>query len=219
MCAGYQAGLVNLSQRRTDLLCSGATILAVIHVTAVIGPGTELADAEVGPFAIVGVDGPDAPLVVGAAAVIRSHAVIYRGTTIGQRFHAGHGALVRNGCVIGDDVSIGSHAVVEFDVTIEDGVRLHSRAFVPEHSILRRGAWIGPGVIVTNSRHPLSASAKADLQGVTVGEGAMIGAGAVLLPGITIGAGATVGAGAVVVVDVDPGSTVVGNPARALGRG
>ena len=45
---------------------------------------------------------------------------------------------------------------------------------------------------------------------------ALIGAGAVLLPGITIGEGAMVGAGAVVTKDVAPGTTVIGNPARPL---
>jgi acetyltransferase-like isoleucine patch superfamily enzyme len=191
----------------------------VIHATAIVGPAVELPGAEVGPYAVVGIDGPEAPLVIGAGAIIRSHAVLYRGSVVGQRFHAGHGSLVRQGCTLGDDVSIGSHTIVEFEVTMEDGVRLHSRAFVPERSVLRAGSWIGPGVIVTNSRYPATPTAKADLEGVTVGRGAVVGAGAVLLPGVHIGDGATVGAGAVVVSDVPAGATVVGNPHRIVAAG
>lgn len=52
--------------------------------------------------------------------------------------------------------------------------------------------------------------------GVTIGDGAWIGAGAIILPGVTIGAGAVVGAGSVVTSDVAPGTTVVGNPARPI---
>jgi acetyltransferase-like isoleucine patch superfamily enzyme len=189
----------------------------VIHPSALVGADAALGDGcAVGPFAVVGVDGPEAPLRVGAGAVIRSHAVVYRASRIGDRFHAGHGALVRDGCEIGDDVSVGSHTVVEFAVSLANGVRLHSGCFVPEHSVLDAGAWLGPGVIVTNSRYPNRPDSKANLEGVRVGARAVIGAGAVLLPGVDIGADAVVGAGAVVVRDVPAGTTVVGNPGRKL---
>jgi acetyltransferase-like isoleucine patch superfamily enzyme len=189
----------------------------VIDPRALVGEDAELgAGCAVGPFAVVGVDGAAAPLRVGAAAVIRSHAVVYRGSRIGDRFHAGHGSLVRDDCEIGDDVSVGSHSTVEFGVRMADGVRLHSGCFVPERSVLDEGAWLGPGVIVTNSRYPNRPDSKERLAGVHVGARAVVGAGAVLLPGIQVGADAVVGAGAVVVHDVPAGTTVAGNPGRAL---
>lgn len=176
------------------------------------------AGAHIGPYCVLGLD-PESelePLRIGANATVRSHTVVYRATRIGADFHAGHGVLVRENTVIGDQVSIGSHSVVEHHVTIGDGVRLHSGCFVPEFSVLEAGAWLGPGVIITNARYPNRPETKDQLEGVRVERGATIGAGVVLMPGVTIGSGALIGAGAVVVDDVAPGATVVGNPGRSM---
>jgi len=191
----------------------------VIHASAVIGSDTIIGDGTaVGPFCVVGVDAPDlAPLAIGPGGILRSHVVVYRGTTIGARFHAGHHVLIREATVVGDDVSVGSGSVVEHHVRIGDRVRIHSGCFVPEFSVLEEGAWLGPAVIVTNARYPNRPDTKERLEGVTVAKDAVVGAGVVLLPGIVIGARALVGAGAVVVRDVPEGTTVVGNPAREVG--
>lgn len=175
------------------------------------------ADIQIGPFCVLGID-PDAvsaPLRIGTGSTVRSHTVIYRATEVGDRFHAGHGVLIREHTTIADGVSIGSHSVIEHHVHIDDGVRVHSNCFVPEHSVLESGAWLGPGVLVTNSRYPNRPDSKQRLEGVHIEAGAVIGAGVVLLPGVRVGHGAVVGAGAVVVRDVEPGQTVVGNPARS----
>ena len=188
-----------------------------VHGTAVICDDTILGDgAVVGPYCVLGCDGDSGPLEIGSSAMIRSHTVIYRGCQIGSGFQTGHGVLVREDTLIGDGVSVGSHTVIEHHVRLADGVRLHSGCFVPEHSVLEAGAWIGPGVIVTNARYPNRSDTKDNLEGVHIEQGAVVGAGAVLLPGVTIGAGALVGAGAVVVGDVAPDTTVVGNPARRV---
>lgn len=192
-------------------------------------PGTDLRyvvlahDVELGegstlePFVVLGQGAPDAPpLRLGRNATIRSHTVIYRGTVIGDDFHAGHGVLLREHSAVGDRVSVGSHSIVEHHVTIGDGARLHSGCFVPEHSVIGAGAWLGPGVIVTNARYPNQPDTKDRLEGVRIDDRAVVGAGAVLLPGIVIGEGALVGAGAVVVSNVGPGERVVGNPSRGL---
>lgn len=188
------------------------------HPSAIIDASTVVAGAaSIGPFCVLGVDGPgeSPPLSLGEDAVVRSHAVIYRGTAIGRRVHVGHGVLIREYTRIGDDVSVGSHTVLEHHVEVGSNVRLHTGCFVPEHSVLESDVWLGPGVIVTNARYPNQPDTKASLEGVLVQSGAVVGAGAVLLPGRTVGAGALVGAGAVVADDVPPGRVVMGNPARA----
>lgn len=185
------------------------------HATAIVADDVPLGEGvTVGAYAVIGVDGPAEPCLLEGDAVVRSHAVVYRGVRAGGGLHLGHGALVREHSVLGRDVSIGSHSVVEHHVDLGDGVRLHSGCFVPEHSVIEEGAWLGPGVIVTNARYPNRPDTKDRLEGVRIASGAVIGAGAVLLPGIKVGADALVGAGAVVVRDVEPRATVVGNPAQ-----
>lgn len=142
--------------------------------------------------------------------------MIYAGNRIGKRFQSGHNALIREENSIGDDVSIGSGSIIEHHVKIEDGVRIHSRAFVPEFSILEAGCWIGPGVVITNAKYPLAPDAKKTLKGATVRRGAKVGANSTLLPGVVIGENALVGAGSVVTKDVPAGAVVAGNPAKVI---
>ena len=189
-----------------------------IHPNVHLGPG-----AQIGEFVILGLPprgrAPgDLETRIGAGAVIRSHTIIYAGNVIGDNFQTGHGVMIRELNEIGDNVSMGTHSVVEHHVRLADGVRIHTNAFIPEFSVLEAGAWVGPNVVFTNARYPLSPNAKANLRGPHVLPGAKIGANATLLPGVVIGRDALVGAGAVVVRDVPDGAIVVGNPARIIGN-
>jgi len=153
---------------------------------------------------------------IGEAAVIRSHTVIYAGNSIGRHFQTGNKVNIRESNRIGDNVSIGTLSVVEHHVEIGDGVRIHTQVFIPEFSVLEEGCWIGPNVVLTNAKYPLSPGVKDRLAGPIIRKGAIIGANATLLPGVIVGERALVGAGAVVVRDVEPGAVVAGNPARVI---
>src|SRR4051812_6729255 len=192
-----------------------------ISPLAVIEPGVELGDeATVDPWVVLGyaVAGHENLILrIGSGAIIRSHTVIYSGSTIGAGFRTGHGALIRESNEIGDNVSIGSHSVVEHHVRLATGVRIHTGAFVPEYSVLDEGAWVGPHVVFTNAVYPLSREAKRTLKGPHLLPGAKIGANATLLPAVVVGRDALVGASSVVVRDVPDGAIVAGNPARVIG--
>jgi acetyltransferase-like isoleucine patch superfamily enzyme len=197
---------------------------STIAPTAVLRPNVQLGDdSRVEDFVLLGVapsgaaDG-ELALAIGRAAVIRSHAVLYAGNTIGERFQAGHGVLIRESNTFGDEVSIGSHTVIEHHVLLGRGVRVHSNAFIPEFSVLEDEAWVGPCAVFTNARYPRSPRAKEELAGPRIGFRARIGANVTLLPGVVVGRDALIGAGSVVVRDIPDGAVAVGNPARVVRR-
>jgi len=192
-----------------------------IAKTAIIHPGVQLPkDILIEDFCVIGVPVEGKPALetrIGEGAVIRSHTVIYAGNVIGKNFRTGHKANIREMNTIGNDVSIGTMSVVEHQVQIEDSVRIHTSVFIPEFSILRKGAWVGPGAILTNAKFPNLKSTKKELKGPVLEASARIGAGAILLPGITVGESALVGAGAVVTKNVSAKRVVRGNPAQDTG--
>ena len=185
-------------------------------------PGVTLGvDPQVGFFVVLGHpprDRKGGPCSIGDFARIGSHSVIYSGVRIGDHFFCGHHVMIREDCRIGDHVSIGTGCIIEHQVIMENEVRLHSAVFVPEFTVLRKGAWIGPRVCFTNAKYPTFPGVKENLAGPEVGQFAIIGANATVLPGVKIGARALVGAGAVVTSDVPDETVVAGNPARVIKR-
>lgn len=187
-----------------------------IYPNVIVGSNAVIED-----YVIIGVPprgrkAGELPTVIGSDAIIRSHTVIYAGNKIGNNFQTGHHVLVREENEIGNNVSVGTASVVEHHVKIGNNVRIHTQAFVPEMSVLEDGAWIGPNAVITNAAYPLSPNVKNELKGAIVKKGAKIGANATLLPGITIGENALVGAGAVVTKDVPANKVVAGNPATVI---
>lgn len=133
------------------------------------------------------------------------------GTRVWAFAHLLPGAVVGRDCNICDGVFIEGDVVVGDRVTVKCGVQLWNGVSLEDD------AFIGPNATFTNDPFPRSRQYPASFPRTIVRRGASIGANATLLPGITIGERAMVGAGAVVTRDVPPRAIVVGNPARIVG--
>ena len=131
---------------------------------------------------------------------------------IGKNVRIWHYTYVGSKTEIGDNVKIGSLAHVDYDVKIGSGTMIEGSAYIPPRSRIGKNVFIGPAAVLTNDPYPPSKK----MVGVTIGDGAVIGARAVLKAGITVGRRAVVAMGAVVTKDVPPGKVVMGVPARVV---
>ena len=112
--------------------------------------------------------------------------------------------------------NICSHTLIENNVKVGNNVTIKSGVFLWDGTVIEDNVFIGPNATFTNDRMPRSKNYPEIFSGVTVKEGASVGAGATLLPGVTIGKQSIIGAGAVVTVDIPDFAVVVGNPARII---
>lgn len=136
-----------------------------------------------------------------------------------------HLAQVREDASIGERVVVGRGAYIGAGVSIGDNSKIQNYALVYEPAVVGPGVFIGPAVVFTNDRTPRAVdpwghqkgASDWEAVGVSVLEGASIGARAVCIAPVTIGRWAMVGAGAVVVADVPDFALVVGIPARRIG--
>ena len=128
------------------------------------------------------------------------------------------------GCEIGDGSRIGSFVEIQKDARVGRNCKISSHTFICEGVTIEDEVFVGHNVTFINDKYPRATSVNGSLQTdadwevvpTVVKRGASIGSGATLLCGVTIGELAIVGAGAVVTADVSPGTTVAGNPARTI---
>jgi acetyltransferase-like isoleucine patch superfamily enzyme len=128
------------------------------------------------------------------------------------------------GCSIGDETRIGTFVEIQRGAKIGARCKIQSHSFVCEGIEIGDEVFVGHGVMFINDRAPRATRPDGSLQSAddwtlertVVERRASIGSNATILCGVRIGEGATVGAGAVVTRDVAPGETVAGVPARPL---
>jgi acetyltransferase-like isoleucine patch superfamily enzyme len=151
---------------------------------------------------------------------------IAESVSLGKDVKIFHPSLVNlYGCSIGDDTKVGAFVEVQKGAAIGSRCKISSHTFICEGVTIEDGVFIGHGVMFTNDIYPRAANPDGSLQTeadwkvetTRVRRGASIGSNATVLCGITIGEGAIVGAGAVVTKDVPDHAVVAGVPARIIG--
>ena len=157
--------------------------------------------------------------------MIHPTAEVESGAKIGPGTRIWHHCHVRADASIGANCILGYGVYVDAGVTIGDSCKLQNRVSVYHGVTIEDGVFVGPHVAFTNDKRPRAIRPDGEsstdddwtVSPTLVRHGASIGAGAVILPGITIGEWAMVGAGAVVTRDVPEHGLVTGNPARQTG--
>ncbi|HSL11194.1 MAG TPA: DapH/DapD/GlmU-related protein [Actinomycetota bacterium] len=157
-------------------------------------------------------------LELGPGAWLRSGTIVYSGSSIGRRFRTGHHVVIREDTSIGDDVSVWSNSIVDYGCVIGDRVKIHANCYVAQYTEICDDAFLAPGVCVANDLFPGNATSAAAMRGPWIGPGAQLGVNVTVVPFVSIGAGAIIGAGAVVTRDIPDGVLAYGNPAVVVKR-
>ena len=144
--------------------------------------------------------------------------VIDPGCMIGDGTRIWHFSHIMPGCSIGRNCNIGQNVVISPQVVLGDNVKVQNNVSVYTGVTCGDDVFLGPSCVFTNVVNPRSAVSRKDQYLNTyVGKGASIGANATIVCGHTIGEYAMIGAGAVVTKDIPPYALVVGNPSRRIG--
>lgn len=203
----------------------------VVHPHVVIGDGVDIGDGcEIFPGAFLGKEPKGAGATaraaefsrhvrIGAGCSIGPHAVIFYDVEIGDHTLLGDGASIREQGRIGSRCILSRYVTLNYNVRVGDRVKIMDLTHITGNTTIADDAFVSTGVFTTND-NALGAHGftEGQIVGPTLHEGAMVGAGAVLLPGVVVGAGAIVGAGSVLTKSVEPGMVAMGVPARPIKR-
>ena len=145
-------------------------------------------------------------------AIVDAGATIGAGTRIWHWVHVSGGAKIGERCSLGQNVYIGNRVVIGNNVKIQNNVSVY------DNVTLEDDVFCGPSMVFTNVYNPRSAVTRKDeYRDTIVKRGVTLGANCTIVCGVTIGEFAFVGAGAVVNKDVKPYALMVGVPAKQIG--
>ncbi len=151
-------------------------------------------------------------IIIHPTAIVDPGASIGEGTRVWHWTHICSGARIGNGCSFGQNVFVGN------DVLIGNNVKVQNNVSIYDAVTLEDNVFCGPSMVFTNVYNPRSAvSRKSEYRRTLVKKGATLGANCTIVCGVSIGEYAFIGAGAVVNEDVKPYALTVGVPARQIG--
>lgn len=145
-------------------------------------------------------------------------AIVDEGAQIGDNSRVWHFVHVCGGAKIGQGVSLGQNVFVGNKVIIGDHCKVQNNVSVYDNVILEEGVFCGPSMVFTNVYNPRSLIERKDqYRNTLIKKGATLGANCTIVCGVTVGEYAFVGAGAVINKDVPAYALVVGVPAKQIG--
>jgi len=148
-----------------------------------------------------------------STAVVDEGAIIGKGTKIWHFSHIMSGAVIGENCTIGQNVFVAPQAILGNNIKVQNNVSVYTGV------VCEDDVFLGPSCVFTNVINPRSfVSRKEEFRPTLVKKGATIGANATVICGVTIGEYALIGAGAVVTKDIPDYALIVGNPGKQIGR-
>ena len=149
---------------------------------------------------------------------IHEAAIVDKGAKIGDGSRIWHWVHISAGAKIGNDCSFGQNVFVGNSVKIGNNVKIQNNVSVYDNVILEDDVFCGPSMVFTNVYNPRSAITRKDeYRDTLVKKGATIGANATIVCGVTVGQYAFIGAGAVVNKDIPDYALMAGVPAKQIG--
>jgi len=206
----------------------------MIHLTAIVSEQATIGkNVQIGPFTIIhagvtlednmkigayceiGIDTPLAKekmLTIGKNSNIRSKAVIYIGSNIGDELQTGHSITIRENSIIGKGVQLGNRTDVQGDCEIGNYTKMHADVHIGKMSKVGNYCWLFPEVLLTNDPTPPSS----DLLGAILEDYVVVASKSLLMPGILVKQNAVISAGSLVNIDIPEGKLAQGNPAKII---
>lgn len=151
-------------------------------------------------------------LHIGAGSLIRSHAIIYAGSSFGENLVTGHRIIIRENTSVGHHCLLSTMVDIQGNCSIGNYSRIYSNVHIGEQTHIGNYVFIFPYTIFTNDPQPPSNS----LKGATVGDYSIITVQCSVLPGIKIGQHCLIGANSVVSKNVDDFTFAMGSPAQKI---
>lgn len=155
-------------------------------------------------------------LKIGNRCQIGANVVLYKGSTIGNQVMICDFSSIREGCDVGDNVVLGKGVYVNYNVKIGNNARIMDGCHFGGDMVIEKDVFMGPFVCSANDNYMGMGKKSARRKGAHIKRGARIGLGCILLANITIGEYAVIGAGALVDKDIESNYLAYGFPVRVV---